>query len=398
MLTVTLTLCALLLSAAVQVQHPSFCTSCQVRGALQFMTPPDVYIHEFMCPGPSAATRQQQYTKDQLLSLTRTRSGQQHELSLDVISSLQDHELYRPKKNRRLHHRTQTWRPCLHTSLVAGDKNIPVITTLVRNKLPNSRQQPRDLISVRKIQFPRHRSKCNLLKTGSVNVRSVRNKLDEIINIVIEEDFDIFSLTEIWLTSLDKDQFYIKAFDLQGYKSKFYPREDYSGHGGIAVLYKTSLTLLSSAQFDSSQIENCTLTFGTNSRRFDYTTVYRPPVSDKNRLFKSKFIDDFSDILHQYDTVTSPLLVVGDFNIHVDNPQDPSLRNFSDLLASLNFHQHVNVPTHQSGHTLDLVISRNGDSLVLDVQVKHHNLILTSLKLKRERNTIKEISQEMEED
>ena len=181
--------------------------------------------------------------------------------------------------------------------------------------------------------------------------------------------------------------------DLQGYKSKFYLRKDNSGHGGIAVLYKTSLTLLSSTQFDSSQFENCT--FGTNSRHFDYATVYRPPVSDKNRLSKSKFIDDFSDFLHQYGTVTTPLLVVGDFNIHVDNPQDPSVRNFSDLLASLNFHQHVNVPTHQSGHTLDLVISRNGDSLVHDVQVKHmvadHNLILISLKLTRERNTIKEI-------
>ncbi len=61
---------------------------------------------------------------------------------------------------------------------------------------------------------------------------------------------------------------------------------------------------------------------------------------------------------------SEPLLIVGDFNIHVDIPRDPNVIRFLDLLSSIGLHQHVDKPTHTSGHTLDLIITWNSDTFL----------------------------------
>ena len=53
------------------------------------------------------------------------------------------------------------------------------------------------------------------------------------------------------------------------------------------------------------------------------------------------------------------LLIPGDFNFHVDDPSDNDAKTFTDLLETFGLLQHVTAPTHLSGHTLDLLISRS---------------------------------------
>ena len=50
---------------------------------------------------------------------------------------------------------------------------------------------------------------------------------------------------------------------------------------------------------------------------------------------------------------------MGDFNFHVNNQSDSGANKFKDLLNQYNLSQHVNIPTHTAGNTLDLVITRN---------------------------------------
>ena len=57
-------------------------------------------------------------------------------------------------------------------------------------------------------------------------------------------------------------------------------------------------------------------------------------------------------------------MIVGDFNIHVDDANDPEAAIFLDLLDSMNLKQLVTGPTNQRGHTLDLIITRETDSVV----------------------------------
>jgi len=61
---------------------------------------------------------------------------------------------------------------------------------------------------------------------------------------------------------------------------------------------------------------------------------------------------------------SEPLLILGDFNIHMDLPDDTDCRNMSDLLVSMGLKQHVLQPTHELGHTLDLIITRISDNII----------------------------------
>ena len=59
------------------------------------------------------------------------------------------------------------------------------------------------------------------------------------------------------------------------------------------------------------------------------------------------------------DIVTSNInfVVLGDFNIHVNDIDDPNARIFLDTMTALSQKQHVEGPTHKSGNCLDLIFT-----------------------------------------
>ena len=63
------------------------------------------------------------------------------------------------------------------------------------------------------------------------------------------------------------------------------------------------------------------------------------------------------------------VILTGDFNFHVDNIHDRDARLFTELLDNFNLINHVREPTHNLGHTLDLVITRSDSSIVSHVHI-----------------------------
>jgi len=59
---------------------------------------------------------------------------------------------------------------------------------------------------------------------------------------------------------------------------------------------------------------------------------------------------------------------VGDLNIHIDIPTDRDYIKCSSILESSGMRQLVNEPKHVGGHTLDVVITRDTDTIVTDAQ------------------------------
>ncbi len=60
-------------------------------------------------------------------------------------------------------------------------------------------------------------------------------------------------------------------------------------------------------------------------------------------------------------------LIVGDFNIHVDNTNDALGLAFNDLINSFGVKQNVTGPTHRFNHTLDIIISHGIDLTDIDI-------------------------------
>jgi hypothetical protein len=79
-------------------------------------------------------------------------------------------------------------------------------------------------------------------------------------------------------------------------------------------------------------------------------------------------------------------MILGDFNIHIDNVSDPQSIRFLDLLDTMGLVNHVTIPTHVQGHTLDLIITRKSDDLhVHDVistyYISDHSFVCASTSL-----------------
>ena len=70
-------------------------------------------------------------------------------------------------------------------------------------------------------------------------------------------------------------------------------------------------------------------------------------------------------------SLVSVILLCGDYNIHVDDLNSSYAQSFSNLLDSFNLKQHVVQPTHSTGHTLDLLISRTDSTLVSDCTIRN---------------------------
>ena len=79
-------------------------------------------------------------------------------------------------------------------------------------------------------------------------------------------------------------------------------------------------------------------------------------------------------------------IFVGDFNIHVDDLNDSNSLHFLKLLNTINLYQHVSLPTHNSGHFLDLIITNASSYLVicpyiLDTYIFHHKTVCVAIDL-----------------
>ena len=82
------------------------------------------------------------------------------------------------------------------------------------------------------------------------------------------------------------------------------------------------------------------------------------PNSSNHPVTTSVFFADFSSFLENIIMSSVPLLIAGDFNIHLDVSGNVHSVCLKELLESMGLQQYVNVPTHESGHTLDLIITR----------------------------------------
>uniref|UniRef100_A0A0E9XE05 Endonuclease/exonuclease/phosphatase domain-containing protein n=1 Tax=Anguilla anguilla TaxID=7936 RepID=A0A0E9XE05_ANGAN len=84
---------------------------------------------------------------------------------------------------------------------------------------------------------------------------------------------------------------------------------------------------------------------------------------------------EFAEFLSHLAISADKVIIVGDFNIHVDKNGDPLGTAFASIIDSIGFVQNVCEPTHYRGHTLDLVLS-HGISVV-NLTIAPHNPILS---------------------
>ena len=93
------------------------------------------------------------------------------------------------------------------------------------------------------------------------------------------------------------------------------------------------------------------------SRVYTIIGIYYSPQSTDQQFNNSNFIDQFTDLLTEELPKHQDLIIIGDINIHLNDSEDQDAQTLLNTIAVFNLKQHVDIPTHNLGHALDMIIT-----------------------------------------
>lgn len=179
------------------------------------------------------------------------------------------------------------------------------------------------------------------IKIAHLNARSIKNRDHYILtkNLLAENDFHIFTVSETWLDNSITDL----EVEIPGYDVYRLDRHEKTGGGVCAYVresYKTKhlydLCFISSAGFHQLwlqvQVGRC--------KSIVICTVYRPPNSDLNC-----FDAEFGDALISALSLNHDVYVLGDPNCNLLNPQDHGSLSVMNFCSICNLTQVIKQPT-----------------------------------------------------
>ena len=265
----------------------------------------------------------------------------------DVRKKLFQHRIWKPRKDKFF--------------------NIPVI---VNNRRPGKllrNSTGADNIVIKPIS---HDCQPTLkFKVCCLNAQSVVNKTDSLSDFISTNDFDLIALTETWLQE-ETPQSVIRDLVPDNYSIKHVPRPGTRRGGGVGVIYKSSIDIATLPSMDSfKSFEHLGIKINAKNKDVTIYVIYRPPPSQANGLTEADFQEDWSNFVAGQCVSANPVIIMGDLNVQLDVISRPSTIAFNDVINAAGFTQHVQDPTHKHGHILDVVITREDDPQLTNLQV-----------------------------
>ena len=201
-------------------------------------------------------------------------------------------------------------------------RSIPTIVSTrekPRHNNGNGRRNPQNLRSVlpNRLYLPLVTHFQSSLSLCLLNTRSIRNKTAMLVDYLCDLKADLYAITETWLT--EKDAAVRAELALDGYNFVDHPRVGRCG-GGTGLIYRDTLRVQKVEAGEKESFEFSELVVSTVSHKLRLFIIYRPPYSDEHRVPTSVFFREFSDYLETVRLSREPILLTGDYNIHVDVP------------------------------------------------------------------------------
>ena len=180
------------------------------------------------------------------------------------------------------------------------------------------------------------------------NAQSLANKIDEVMQFLIDNDVDIACISETWLS--DESSMVTFKIKESGYMIDHAYRSKRGG--GVAILWKPQIKLkcnLRSKCYQSFQYKNVLL---DGLIKTNLICLYR-----HQEIATAQFMEDLEDLLSSQSSKADTVVLTGDFNFHFEKSNEKNVQDLVDLTSSYGLSQFVSGPSHERGHTLDLVFA-----------------------------------------
>ena len=180
------------------------------------------------------------------------------------------------------------------------------------------------------------------------NAQSLVNKTDNVIQLLTDNYVDIACITETWLSDESSNTtFKIKE---SGYMIDHTYRSKRGG--GVAILWKPSIKVkcnLKNKHYQSFQYKNIVINGVVKLNLICLYRLQEVPIS--------QFMADLEDLLSTQISKSDTVVLTGDFNFHFEKAELKNVEELTNLVSSYGLSQFVIGPSHEQGHTLDLVFA-----------------------------------------
>ena len=140
------------------------------------------------------------------------------------------------------------------------------------------------------------------------------------IDYIYTSGADLFAFTKTWLTANDTAA-KLEFIPPQTHKFLHHIRPDRKG-GGTGLLLRENIDMSKIDAGEKTSFEFSEWRLNTNSFRARLSIIYRPPYSNLHPVSLKTFFDDFALYMESIILAPEPLIITGDFNIHVNNTND----------------------------------------------------------------------------
>ena len=126
------------------------------------------------------------------------------------------------------------------------------------------------------------------------------------------------------------------------------------GGGGVGIMIKAGLSVkqLPAKHFESFEHTIVCLPL-VNKKKLFLVAIYRVQfVSEK------VFFTELAELLDEIVVSNEHYVIAGDVNIHMET-SDGHAKQLRELLDLYDTNQHIDKPTHEDGHTLDVIFAPN---------------------------------------
>ena len=271
------------------------------------------------------------------------------------------------------------------------------------NKTVNKAQPKLNLNNLKELQsdpeLPNLSSKN--INLGLINICSLKTKADLLFETIIKEHLDVCFVTETWITTKETDKVWLQSHELGKlpWSIENIPRPMQRRGGGIAIITRRSVKkkLIKSQFLQSSECALWELLI--SDKKLHVLAIYHPPVGSQYVRDNVSFITELADQLTELMQTYSNLVVLGDFNIHVNDHSNADAIFLTDAMFALGFDQHVKSATHSAGNTLDLIFTHHKSTVSIvkcipTDMLSDHRLVVSELNIGRPRLKYQEVTSE----
>ena len=220
-----------------------------------------------------------------------------------------------------------------------------------------------------------------------INGRSLRNKCEQIVYYLREKRSDFAVITETWLDDSNLTMEWVKTCDLNmdPYRTKVQNQSGRKG-GGIALVCKLHLNIKENIRGTKKTFEFASRKISGWKKVFNMLAIYHPPDSNGNGV--NAFIDKIAIFLIDFLVKYTDTIIMGDFNMHINDPTDRDATVFMDSFEAMGLDQNVTFDMHQKGNTLDLVFTEVKSDLQVNrcdpgTFISDHRAVLIELSIQK---------------